>query len=40
LEADEVFLTNAVRELKWVKEINGKWFTNSIIVKIRKELFN
>ena len=40
LEADEVFLTNAVRELKWVKEINGKYFTNSIILKIRKELFN
>lgn len=40
LGADEVFLTNAVRELKWVKEINGKYFSNSLITKIRTVLFS
>ncbi len=38
LNADEVFLTNAIYNIRWVKCINQKTYTNSIIQKIYSNL--
>lgn len=36
--ADEVFLTNAVRRIKWVGEIEGKSYANVLVSTIHSEL--
>ena len=38
LQADEVFLTNAVTSIRWVKEMRGKIYKNTISSKIYTEL--
>jgi branched-chain amino acid aminotransferase len=39
LQADEVFLTNAVRRIKWVSEIDKKKFFNNFSFSLSKKLF-
>ncbi|GAC1587986.1 MAG: aminotransferase class IV [Ginsengibacter sp.] len=34
VEADEVFITNSIRGIRWVKKINGSTYTNKAIKKI------
>ena len=36
--ADEVFLTNSIFEIKWVKQFGNKEYKNDTIKKIRKFL--
>jgi branched-chain amino acid aminotransferase len=38
LQADEVFLTNAITIIRWVKEFRGKVYKNTISSKIFTEL--
>lgn len=38
-DADEVFLTNAVRRIKWVNQIDQKFYTNKITSSIYSQLF-
>lgn len=38
MQADELFLTNAIRRLKWVKQLENKSFTNVTIRSISKKL--
>lgn len=38
--ADEVFLTNAIRRIQWVSEFRNKQFTNTYIQKINALIFN
>jgi len=40
LTAEEVFLTNAVQGIRWVKEIDGVKFKNKMTKEIFVELFN
>jgi branched-chain amino acid aminotransferase len=40
LSADEVFLTNAIRRLKWVGTCNGQRYSNHIIKKVCNHLFD
>jgi branched-chain amino acid aminotransferase len=39
LEADEVFLTNAIKRIKWVGSINDKTYTNTMTQKIYNQCF-
>ena len=39
LQADEVFLTNAVRRIKWVREIEQQSFSNHISLRLFQEIF-
>ena len=36
LQADEVFLTNAITPIKWVKQIEDKTYSNKMVQKIYK----
>lgn len=38
MQADELFLTNAIRRLKWVKQLENKSFTNAAIRSIFKKI--
>jgi branched-chain amino acid aminotransferase len=37
-EADEILLTNAVRGIQWVREFNGKVYTNKKAVELTASL--
>lgn len=39
LEADEVFLTNAINDIRWVKSFRNKIYSNSFTTKLYKNLF-
>jgi branched-chain amino acid aminotransferase len=39
LNADEVFLTNAINNIKWVKQIEDKTYSNNLTQKIYKILY-
>ena len=38
-EADEVFLTNAIQDLRWVKIFGNKIYSNSFVLQFSKRLF-
>jgi branched-chain amino acid aminotransferase len=40
LAADELFLTNSIRGIRWVKELDKKVFTNEMILSIYTQLHN
>lgn len=40
MEADEVFLTNAIKQIKWVATIAGKHYTNTTSRRLAHQLFN
>jgi branched-chain amino acid aminotransferase len=40
MNADEVFLTNAIRRIKWVASVNEKKIKNDTIARIFRSLFN
>lgn len=40
MEADEVFLTNAIRRIKWVRTIGDKTYTNRVSAGIAARLFS
>ena len=40
LEADEVFLTNAINDIRWVKSFKDKIYTNSFIGDFYKRIFS
>jgi branched-chain amino acid aminotransferase len=39
-EADEVFLTNAIRGLRWVQRLENKIYSNGVSRKLYNQLFN
>lgn len=39
LEADEVFLTNAIRRIKWIGKIGNRYYSDSSVRKIYLDLF-
>ncbi len=34
--ADEVFLTNGIRKIRWVREIDGHFYGNALVKKLKK----
>lgn len=34
--ADEVFLTNGIRKIRWVREIDGHFYENALVKKLKK----
>lgn len=39
MDADEVFLSNAIRRIKWVKEIENRVYTNTFTQKLYNTIF-
>jgi branched-chain amino acid aminotransferase len=39
-EADEVFLTNAINDIRWVKSFRDKTYAHNFIVQFHKEIFS
>ena len=39
-EADEVFLTNAINDIRWVKSFRDKTYADNFIVQFHKEIFS
>lgn len=37
-QADEVFLTNSIRKIKWIKEIGGKFYGNVVAYTLHNQL--
>lgn len=40
LEADEVFLTNAIKDIRWIKSFKNKVYTNSFVTQFYKKTFS
>ena len=40
LKADEVFLTNAIKDIRWVRSFKSKLYTHSFVTDFYKKIFS